>query len=111
MAATFTWSISQLACVPQSELGPDFVVVAYWSCSATETANNTDYSGYNYGTCSFTVQQGADFTPYADLTESQVLGWCWANGVDKDANETSLQNGINSQINPPVVTPPLPWTP
>jgi len=49
------------------------------------------------------------FTPYADLTQAQVLGWVWANGVDKDATEASVQAQIDSQINPTVIQPPLPW--
>ena len=50
------------------------------------------------------------FTPYADLTQDQVLGWVWANGVDKDTTEAAVQSMIDNQINPPIVTPPLPWT-
>jgi hypothetical protein len=52
---------------------------------------------------------GTTFTPYADLTQEQVLGWVWDNGVDKDATEAAVQQQIDYQINPPVVTPPLPW--
>jgi hypothetical protein len=61
-----------------------------------------------YGTASFPAPEGT-FTPYADLTQAQVLGWCWANGVDKDATEASIQSQINGQINPTVIQPPLPW--
>jgi hypothetical protein len=49
------------------------------------------------------------FTPYDQLTQQQVLGWCWANGVDKDATEASVQDQLNTQINPTVIQPPLPW--
>jgi hypothetical protein len=28
-----------------------------------------------------------------------------------DATEAAVQQQINNQINPPVVTPPLPWAP
>jgi hypothetical protein len=30
--------------------------------------------------------------------------------VDKAVTEAAVQQQINNQINPPVVTPPLPWT-
>jgi hypothetical protein len=53
--------------------------------------------------------QSGTFTPYAQLTESQVLGWIWANGVDQTATEAAVAQQIQNQINPPVVTPPLPW--
>jgi hypothetical protein len=42
------------------------------------------------------------------VTESQVLDWVWADGVDKDATETSLQANIDAQINP-VTASGVPW--
>jgi hypothetical protein len=29
--------------------------------------------------------------------------------VDKDSAEAAVQSNIDNQINPPVITPPLPW--
>jgi hypothetical protein len=45
------------------------------------------------------------------LTQQQVLDWCYANGVDKSAIEANVTAQINNQINPPVVSLPLPWVP
>jgi hypothetical protein len=45
------------------------------------------------------------------LTQEQVLGWCYANGVDKSAIEANVSLQIANQINPPVVSLPLPWVP
>jgi len=39
-----------------------------------------------------------------------VLGWVYANGVDQAAVEAALATNIADQVNPPVVTPPLPWS-
>lgn len=105
MATTFTWTISQLECIPQTPEGPDYVVTAYWSCTGTDG----DYSSNIYGTCSFSSTQESTFVPYDELTQDQVLGWCWTNGVDKDATESAVQQRIDNQINPPIVYPPLPW--
>ena len=102
---TITWLIERLDCIPQTAEGADYVVTAYWRCNGVDG----DYSGTSYGTCSFPVVQGA-FTPYADLTEAQVLGWVWANGVDKDATEAAVEGQIEAQKNPPIVAPPLPWS-
>lgn len=102
---TITWNISQLDCLPQSAEGADYVVTAHWQCNGVDGA----YTGQVYSTTSFTVVQGEAFTPYADLTLDQVLGWCWANGVDKAATEAAVQQQIDNQINPPIVAPPLPW--
>ena len=52
---------------------------------------------------SFTYDASSpDFVPYADLTESVVLGWCWSEegGVDQDAVEASLTANINEQKTP-----------
>lgn len=102
---TITWNISQLDCVPQAPEGADYVVTAHWQCSGVDG----QYSGQVYSTTSFAVVQGTSFTPYADLTQDQVLGWCWANGVDKDATEAAVEQQIQEKIAPTVQTPPLPW--
>ena len=68
-------------------------------------------TGSAYSTCSVPAPSGSAFTPYADLTQEQVLGWIWANGVDQAATEAAVQSQIDSQISPTVVTPPLPWQP
>ena len=105
MATEITWLVGQLDCVPQTAEGADFVVTVHWSCNGVDG----DYSGSVYSTCSFPVVEGTSFTPYADLTQDQVLGWVWANGVDKDATEAAVEGQIEAQKNPPVVSPPLPW--
>lgn len=99
-----TWTISQLDCRPTESSYTDVVVTAHWQCVGEDGM----YNGRVYSTCSFPMPEGT-FTPYADLTQDQVLGWCWANGVDKNATEDAVQTQIDNQKNPPIVTPPLPW--
>ena len=103
---TITWLIERLDCVPQSAEGADYVVTAYWRCNGVDG----DHSGTAYGTCSFSVEAKQDYVPYADLTQDMVLGWVWANGVDKDSAEAAIEQQIQNQINPPIVSPPLPWS-
>jgi hypothetical protein len=105
MTTTYTWTIQQMDCVPQEDGLTDVVVTAHWTVSATDGT----YNASSYGTASFTYDPESTFTPYADLTQEQVLGWVWDNGVDKDAVEANLDQQIEAQINPPIVTPPLPW--
>ena len=112
MSATITWVIEWMQCKPTEGQYTDVVITAGWRCNGAETANNVDYAATNYGTCSFSQPaEGGSFTPYAQLTQDQVLGWCWANGVDQAATEASVQAQIDNQINPPVIQPPLPWAP
>jgi hypothetical protein len=102
---TFNWEISQLDCYPQADGQTDVVFTVHWSCTGTDGT----YSGNAYSACSVTYVAGTPFTPFADLTQQDVLGWIWAGGVDKDATEAAVQQQIDNQINPPVVSPPLPW--
>jgi hypothetical protein len=62
-----------------------------------------------YGATTFTLSQGSSFTPYDQLTQDQVLGWCYKNGVDKTATEVIVEQQVQDKINPPIITPPLPW--
>ena len=97
MAATMNWTISTL----ERELSDGFVFVAHWRCTATETVGEDTFSASSYGTCGFTYDASAHgFTPYADLTEATVLGWLWADGVDKDATEEALAAKIEADKHP-----------
>ena len=88
----------------------DVVVTVGWRCNGVEvdSASGREYRGTVYGTTSLQEPSG-EFTPYASLTEQQILDWCWQSGVDKDVMESSVQGQISSAMNPPVVQPPLPW--
>jgi hypothetical protein len=107
MATMIDWTISQLDCKPQEDGETDVVVVAHWQCTGVDG----EYTAQVYGTASFTYTPGDPFTPYADLTQDQVLNWVWGSGVDKIATEENVSQQILNQINPPIVTPPLPWAP
>ena len=105
---TYNWTIAQLECKPQEEGKTDVVVTAHWRVDATDGVNNTG----SYGTQSFTFNPESSFTPFADLTETQVVGWVQeAMGTDAvTALQESLDKQIIDLVNPPVVTPPLPWS-
>jgi len=105
MTITNTWAIQQMDCYPEYEGEPDVVFVCHWTLIATDGT----YSGSSYGSVGVTYEAGTPYTAYADLTLDQVLGWVWANGVDKDTTEANVAAQIEAQINPTVVTPPIPW--
>ena len=113
MTTIIKWNISQLDCVPQEDGKADVVLTAHWQCTAMsgEYGNYPLYTSQVYGTSTFKLEQGANFTPYNQLTKDQVLGWCYANGINKDDIEKNVAAQLEAQINPPIVTPPLPWAP
>jgi hypothetical protein len=96
--STIVWNISQL----DRQTSDGFVTTAHWQANATDG----DYSASVYSTCSWS--DGTTTIPYADLTKETVLGWIWANGVDKDAVEASLEAQIELQKNP-VTAVGVPW--
>jgi len=95
---TIVWNISQL----DRQTSDGFVTTAHWQATATDG----NYSASVYSTCSWS--EGTATIPYADLTKETVLGWIWANGVDKDAVEASLEAQIELQKNPVTATG-VPW--
>ena len=101
---TTTWTVTAMDCYPQEGGNTDVVFTVHWARAGVQG----DYSASVINTTKVPTPEGS-FTPYADLTQEQVLGWVWANGVDKTATEAAVQQMIDNQINPPVVTPPLPW--
>lgn len=104
MSAQITWVIEGMQSKPQDGQYTDVVITAFWRCNRSDQG----FTSTVYGSCAFS-QPGDPFTPYADLTQDQVLGWCWASGVDKDATEISVAQQLEALINPPVVQLPLPW--
>jgi hypothetical protein len=80
----------------------DFITTAHW----TATAVDGEYSASIYSTCSWAA--GTPTIPYADVTEAEVLDWCWDSGVDKDATEAALAQNIELQKNPVTATG-TPW--
>lgn len=95
---TTTWTITQL----DRQTSNGFVTTAHWTVSAVDG----EYSASTYATSSWA--DGIPTTPYADLTQATVLGWIWANGVDKEAVEANLASQIALKKNPVTATG-VPW--
>ena len=102
---TPVWTIEYLQTTPTSANPSEAVLQVGWRCSGTED----NFSGTVYSTCTLPAADPASFVPYADLTQDQVLGWIWANGVNQAATEAAVAQQIETQKNPPTIQPPLPW--
>jgi hypothetical protein len=108
MTTTYAWNVVQMDAYPEYEGHTDVVFTVHWTLTGTDG----EHTAGVYGTVGLTLDPEADFTPYADLTEAQVVGWV------KDAlgeeQVTSYEENVAAQIdalvNPPVVTPALPWS-
>jgi len=114
MSATINWTIDWMQASTQTINGhSEVVLTAGWRATGTEANTATPpvtFTNSIYGTCSFPEPAtGSSFTPYGQLTQSQVVGWCWENGVNQSATESAIASNLNLQINPLVTQPPLPW--
>ena len=94
----YNWTIS----TTNYDVATGFITTGHWQCNATDG----DYTASIYSTCSWA--DGSPTVPYAQVTQQEVLDWCWASGVDKDATEAALAQNIELQKNPVTATG-TPW--
>lgn len=121
MANTFKWSVQKLCVTPQQDDKTNVVIQANWLCVAVNEENIVQATPS--GVKSFTL--GESFTPFDQLTEEQVLGWCFApetiTETDREGNvtttvknlktdtETQITNQIARQLTEKQFEPALPW--
>lgn len=107
------WRSNSLDCYPTYSGMKDYVFTVHWDCLAYYSGiSGGPYYGRTYScTAVPSTATSGDYTPYENLQESQVLNWVWdviGTGAKYDY-EKGATDEILYQINPPIVTPPLPW--
>jgi len=111
MSNLYIWVIEKLDCLPSADGQTDVVSNIHWRVTASDGLTPIPNVATVYGVQPLTYTAGSPFTAYANLTESTVLGWLQtAMGSEQVASiQTNLDNQITNLVNPPIVTPPLPW--
>jgi hypothetical protein len=111
MSATFVWTITALNCFKEEDGQSDVVYQVQWNCVGSQDvpAWGRPIAKQFVSETMVTLNPDAPFTPYDQLTQTQVWGWLVPQYVDQTAIEALLQSQIDEAINPPTVTPPLPW--
>jgi hypothetical protein len=99
MSISYNWTISET----NYQVANGYVFCAHWQATAVDG----EHTASIYSTCSWA--DGTVNTPYDQLTQETVLGWVWANGVDKTATEAALAAQIEAQKNPVTATG-TPWS-
>ena len=85
MAINTTWSVSNMTRV-DADGG---VILAYWSLVAASDGEGGE-TATEGGKARFTYDASASgFIPFADLKESDVLGWIWEQ--NKEGDETAAE--------------------
>jgi hypothetical protein len=91
MSNTFKWSIQKLRVAPQQDDKTNVVIQADWLCVAMNEENIVQAA--SSGSKNFTL--GDSFTPFNQLTENQILEWCFA---PETVTETDLQNNVTTTV-------------
>jgi len=117
MSISYKWSIDKLTVAKDN-----LVVRVDWRVTAEDNENNITTSAAGVRT----LTRGDSFIPYEQLTEQQVLDWCFAPEIItiedsiqnitttvtkhlKDEGESQVANQIARQLAQKVTEPALPW--
>lgn len=105
--STPNWTIAALEAYPQAEQQTNVVFAVHWRAELSQD----DKTASNYGSVGVTYVVGEPFTPFAELTQNQAVGWAKeALGAEKVAEiEAGLVSQLESILNPVSITPSLPW--
>jgi hypothetical protein len=101
------WTIAALEAYPQAEQQTNVVFAVHWRAELSEG----EVTASNYGSVGVTYVAGEPFTPFAELTQDQVVGWAKeALGAERVAEiEAGLASQLQSLLNPVSISPALPW--
>ena len=107
MTIEFTTTITGMEAYPIKDSVPLYVFRVYWNYLGKDEKFETAMQG----STDIPASDPQSATPYADLTQEQVMGWVqeytpawtWAEYTDK------ISAWIVAQYTPSVVSPALPW--
>jgi hypothetical protein len=108
MAVVYFWKINALVCYPEVAGKEDVVFNIAWE----RVGENGQIGPVSVaGETAITFDPDAPFTPYADLTKSQVIGWIESVlGQETLAElDAEVDQKLERAAAPSVVAPQLPW--
>lgn len=91
----FNWKVTQLDYLFSEDGMTDVVTTVYWTLSKEDAEGNV---GSCYGSASVPRPNPANFTPYADLTEDQVLGWLFDTVAPVNPNDGTWQEEQEAKV-------------
>ena len=102
---TFTTTITAMYTLQQPD--PNYVVNALWEVTGVDGGYTAKIGG---NTTFSSADQEGPVTPYASLTQAQVIGWIPESAIT--SAQACVQGQIDSMITPPVspANTALPWS-
>jgi hypothetical protein len=109
MATTYDWNCRTVDCYPTDQSYTDVVYNVHWIVTGTSDTLDPDgnaYTATSIGTQTISTSDLSSFTPFADLTNADVVAWTKAAmGADQvTALEANIQSQIDLEITPTSVT-------
>ena len=109
MATTYDWNCRTVDCYPTDGEYTDVVYNVHWIVTGTSDTLDPDgnaYTATNIGTETISTSDLSSFTPFADLTNADVVAWTkTAMGAEQvTALEANIQSAIDLEITPTSVT-------
>lgn len=95
MSIEFVWKVDSLDVNPSDGDLNNVVVSCVWTCVASDGDKS-----FSVGSKKYLGAPSDSFIEFDALTQSDVLGWVWANGIDKAAVEQTAAAGLQ---NAPVI--------
>jgi hypothetical protein len=106
----YKWIISSLDSYPKNAEGlTDVICLVHWRYQAEQVQDDKTYFAEVYGASSVPSPDPADFVPYEEVTYEMVCGWLESILNVESLNE-NLDSQIADQINPKIITLPLPFS-
>jgi hypothetical protein len=102
---TYNWNFPAFDCRVQEDGLQDVVTTVHWIYTGV---NEDGITANLYGTEEVPTPAPEAFTPYPDLTESQVIGWM-EETMDVPALQANIAIQIELIINPVYITLPPPF--
>ena len=102
MAVTNTWSIAQCEYVLSESGLTNVINLLHWRLNAEETDNEVTYHASSYGTQNLGDPDPDNYTPYADVSESDCISWLHAEMGEEQVQSLldSVAGNIELQKNP-----------
>ena len=105
MAITYTWDCKTVDTYPTKDGKSDVIFNVHWRLNAEDDTENKN-SGTIYGVESINTDDLSTFTAFADLKESDIIGWVESSLGEARVKDlkTALDDQIAEKITPTVVT-------
>jgi hypothetical protein len=108
MDITYSFKITNMYCYPTYGSVTNLVFTILWEYTGTDGAN----SSYITNRTDIPYDPNAEYKPYNELSEEEVIGWIeqYTDSKIIDDAKTLIEHRITEASSPPsVINPKLPW--